>query len=679
MTTYTSNYRIDKCQCNEPIEAGSDLTLVDTIFPGDDTITEDHCGVVVLCPHCDSKLILCVTCTYARNCSSRTLNYVRNEHIKEFCSGINRSKGDADMDSNNVEGEVEMGDGSNDATSSPSHDDDMDNNFEELGVVVDNDASYLNDHMRFNHFNSVFPTTHSARFFYDQHRSGENHGGARGIVYRCMNEIDGGTEFADEDITKLYFDLFAVVFDLPESKKKLQMKFLKRLYAMNQPRLRSDECGVKIPLTYLELNQHLLRNSTSLAQQLPIERFEDVDNIHAMISIDDTITLQMAHGSFPLGWLQTEDGTPCTDGVNGSPLAERLLAKQRDNISAQGYDPDKVAIGWVSVWSDGFITSFVKQKEKGAWIFTVTICMPGDCENFEAYTHVVALGPSAADHDALTNHALRDIGKLASVKRRYCGIQKKFIDTSFVLLVYSADRPERYKITYTTDGGNFHKCFGMAAVLDPKTLPSCERCFKSRLSQMTRNVLLPNGGNLICNLCCDWKFDTPESEVWKNSAQLDKVFPPQRSLTYPNTVDTTVQNEVPQCRPIPTLHIRPHRLTFELLIECVAVTFYHLTLGRWFKNNAEAYLSSIGIRIGKDGNLAVLDMVVKAAATAKDEIKDIQGMNEKQQKVKSMMSAEELLRLKAIPELWYLALELGIVNMDSFIEIPMHHLFTGKS
>lgn len=679
MTTYTPNHRIDNCQCHDPIEAGSDLTLVGEIFPGnsDDTITEqDHCGVIVLCPHCGDKLILCANCTYARNFASRPLNYVRYEHRKH-CSGINTSDGDADMDSNNVEGEVEMGAGSNDVISSPFHDDDMDNNVEEAGVD-DDDATP----MRFNHFNSVFPTTHSARFFYDQHRSGDKHGGARGVVYRCMNESKDGTEFANEDITKLYFDLFAVVFDLPESKQKLQMKFLQRLYAMNQPCLRSGECGVKIPLTHLELNQHLLRNTTSLAMQLPIERFVNVDDKHALISIDDTITLQMAHGSHPVGWLQTEDGIPCKEGVNGSPHAQRLLEKQRENIRNQGYNPDEVAIGWLSAWSDGFITSWVKQKEKGAWIFTVTISFPGDTENFEAYTHVVALGPSEADHDALINQALRDISKLSVVKRRYCGVKKKFILTSFILLVYSADRPERYKITYTTDGGTFHKCFGVATILDPNKLPSCERCFKSRVSQMTRDVLLPSEGNSICSLCCDWGVDTdtPESQVWKESAQVSKVFP-STSLRYPVTVDETVRHEVPECRPIPAAHIRPQRLTFELLIKCVAVAFYHVTLGQWGKLNARAYLKSIGIRVGekKEGARNVLDMVVAAAATAKEEIKDIQDTNEKKQKVKSMMSAKELLRLKAIPELWYLALDLGILNMDSFIEIPMHHLFTGKS
>lgn len=652
-TDYTTIRDIDcpNNNCGSSFEVGSSLSLVENVF--DSALVQR--GVVVRCSNCYVRLILCAHCPYVSLLTKDSKRYIKTGH-RSRCDG--------------APGRNEVDDFNN-------NDDHYHNDMEH-----DNDDQQADDApapmMMLRDFENVFRNTQSARYFFDKHRSDSDMGGAMGMVYRCKNNIVDGTVFADKDDTKLYFDLFAVVFDLPESKQKLQMNFLMRLYNMNQSRLRPGESGVTIPLTHLQLQQQLLRNSASLAKQLPIERFENVDNIHAMVSIDDTITLQMAHGNHPVGWLQTEDGTPCTGGINGRPHAERLLAKQRDNIRNQGYDPDKVAIGWVSVWSDGFVTSWVKQKEKGAWVFTVTISMPGDCENFEAYTHVVGLGPQEADHDTLINHALRDIGKLTIVKRRYCGLQKKFIDTSFVLLVYSADRPERYKITFTTDGGTFHKCFGVAAILDPKNLPSCERCFKSRVSQMCHNVLLPNGNNSICDdeLCCDWNFDTPDSEVWKNSARLGQVFPPHRPLKYPNTVNTTVQNEVPECRPIPTGHIRPQRLTFELLIKCVAVTFYHLTLGEWRKNNAEAYLSSIGIKVGKGG---VLVMVVNAAATANDEIKDIQDANEKQQKVKSMMSAKELLRLKAIPELWYLALELGIVNMDSFIEIPMHHLFTGKS
>lgn len=633
--------------CDNSIEAGSSLRLEDNIF--------DH-GVIVRCNDCYARLILCVHCKYASLLSKRTKQYIKNDH-KSVCVGA-PSRNEVD-DFNNNDDHYHL-----------EHDD----NDDEQGGADDSPSPMLILH----DFANAFHNIQSARYFFDKHRSGSNMGGAMGMVYRCKNNIVDGTTFADEDDTKLYFDLFAVVFDLPESKQKLQMNFLMRLYNMNQSRLRPGESGVTIPLTHLQLQQQLLRNNASLAKQLPIERFEKVDNIHAMVSIDDIITLQMAHGNNPVGWLQTEDGASCTGGINGSPHATRLLAKQRENIRAQGYNPDKVAIGWVSVWSDGFVTTWIKQKENGAWVFTVTISMPGDCDNFEAYTHVVGLGPQDADHDTLINHALRDIDKLTIVKRRYCGLQKKFIDTSFVLLVYSADRPERYKITFTTDGGTFHKCFGVAAILDPKTLPSCERCFKTRVSQMCHNVLLPNGNNSICDgRCCgDWNLDKPDSEVWQTSARSDQVFP--RNLNYPTAVSTTVQNEVPECRLIPTGHIRPQRLTFELLIKCVAVTFYHLTLGQWLKKNAEAYLSSIGIRVGKDGK-GVLEMVVKAAATAKDEIKDIQDATEKQQKVKSMMSAKELLRLKAIPELWYLALELGIVNMDSFIEIPMHHLFTGKS
>ena len=304
--------------------------------------------------------------------------------------------------------------------------------------------------------------------------------------------------------------------------------------------------------------------------------------------------------------------------------------------------------------------------------------MPPNCKLFRFYTHVVALGPSSEIHDDLIVHALTEINELSTVKERYCGVRRRWIKTAFGMLVYSADRPERHCITYTLDGGNYGRRFGYTAFIDKCYLPSCQVCFKSRIMRLSLNTEgddNPYTDTLSCELCCDWNYDNANSEGWRRSSSLQKIFPERGGRNdgwrkYPKSSSGSVQ--LPLSRALPEeSHIRPMRLTFQFLIDGVSVAFYNLTAGAWHIYQKDMYLQTYGV------NGAILKMCDQASAKAKEELAAILNPVERDERLKTMLSTDELLRLGAIPKIWSLGLKMGL-DIEHFIEIPMHHLFTGK-
>ena len=680
MDNYSFKEDIVCTSCSKVNTANTQLTLIskirwtntDGFFP-----SAPHDGVIVRCAHCNQQIIACFHCNYHSSYDRFKKFYFNNTHRNvhknvhattnndEDAGIIDCNEGGIDFNNNDDMLVGESSNGTNEGVVDY-------NNNNGNGNMLES----ANDKFRWVDFESMFDDDHSARYFFDEHRAATENtsfGGIKGIVHRCINQIEHGSGFADEETTKLYLDLLTLVHDMPETLQKKTMRLHKRIFEMHQARLKDDETVTHFPLTHLELNQQILINKLSMLKQLPTERVEYVDDHHAYVSISDTIGLMMAHGDLPLGWLQDEKGHPNSDGVNNCPAAHELREDLRTKISKQGYDPDKVAIGWVSPWSDGFVTSWVKMSKKGAWLFTVSICMPGDCKLFRLYTHVVALGPSSVNHDELIVHALKEIENLAIVKRRYCGIRKKRINTVFGLFVYAADRPERHCITYTSDGGKFGKRFSYSAFIDAQLLPSCNECFKSRLVNLLQLPESPNSDN--CQVCCDWDYDTPNTKGWENSSTLKKVFPNEDNWSkYPLMNALIDQALPPPSRTLPEVsHIRPQRLTFQLMIEGVAFTFYHLTLDYWKKYNSDRYLQTFGV------SPEISKMCLAASKAAKTELKDIHDAEEREQRVRLMMDRTELLRLGAIPAIWVLCATSTSLSLRMFIEIPMHHLFTGKN
>ncbi len=654
--------------CKQIITKDTDLVCVEILKH--DGIDD---GIMTRCPHCNQRIIACFHCDFvSMGRIHKRIKYNLKRHNERVHSSISAaSDADSQSSSRNEIFEDNQEDSNLEPIAAVDVEDDDLHGSTNNEMSVDEDNQEPMKEVRLDHFKST-GDIHAARYFFDNHRaSGIRFGGIKAMVYRCINQTDY-MSFADEETTKLYFDLLSLTFDMPDSLREKQMRLIKTIFESHQRRLHPGEVVLTFPVSRRNLNQQILCNKWSMSNQLPTEQIQVVDGHHAFVSIGDTIDMMMAHGELPLGWLQDENGNPSFDGVNGCPAARALLDNMRQKIRKQGLDPNNVAIGWVSPWSDGFVTSWVKMAKKGSWMFTVSICMPPNCKLFRLYTHVVALGPSSENHDDLIVHALTEINTLSTVKRRYCGVRRDWIQTAFGMLVYAADRPERHSITYTLDGGNYGRRFGYSAFINKCYLPSCQVCFKSRIMRLSLNAEgdNPYSDTHSCELCCDWNYDNAESEGWRQSSSLEKIFHRKEEWKkYPKSSSEEVQ--LPLSRALPEeSHIRPRRLTFQFLIAGVAAAFYNITTGTWHMYQKDMYLQTFGV------SGAILEMCAQASTKAKEELAAIGNALERGERLKSMLTTDELIRLGAIPKIWSLGSTMGL-DIDHFIEIPMHHLFTG--
>ena len=149
----------------------------------------------------------------------------------------------------------------------------------------------------------------------------------------------------------------------------------------------------------------------------------------------------MAH-CVPLHFTQDEKGHRNKEGINGPKAANNLLEKLRKIVEDAGRDPDKTVFGYLILWSNGFTTSWVKQKDNSCW------CMapPNDNDRSVFHTHCVALGHKSGNHHDIIMSKLEELKTIRKGKMRYDATQNKWINTSFDIIVYMADRPERSEI-----------------------------------------------------------------------------------------------------------------------------------------------------------------------------------------------------------------------------------------
>ena len=107
------------------------------------------------------------------------------------------------------------------------------------------------------------------------------------------------------------------------------------------------------------------------------------------------------------------------------------------------------------VWSDGFIRSWVKQKDNNVWILTITIPDPDGSATLKYHTYCVAIGKSSSDHQPVIDYYLKELEMSTKGVSLFDRIQGKYVKVQMGLLAYIADRPERHAIIHQAQGGIF--------------------------------------------------------------------------------------------------------------------------------------------------------------------------------------------------------------------------------
>ena len=214
------------------------------------------------------------------------------------------------------------------------------------------------------------------------------------LAYICLNSVGG--RCLSMELTMLVLHLLNMLVEMSPAHKIRLVHLVTGIFALAlrcvQDNFARPVDMPTFPRTKKDLTTMIMGgDGLNLWNRLPIEEVTVFDGNHVTLSIDSLIDHLMAHG-VPLSYMQDEKGKRNRNGINGSAAADALLEKLRDIVEAEGGNPDKTAFGYLVLWTDGFTTSWVKQKENSCWCMTVTVAPPNDNDRSAFHTHCIALG-----------------------------------------------------------------------------------------------------------------------------------------------------------------------------------------------------------------------------------------------------------------------------------------------
>jgi len=386
-----------------------------------------------------------------------------------------------------------------------------------------------------------------------------------------------------------------------------------------------------IPTSKSTANAVLLEGKYGLFGNLPIVEPKHIGNTHACISLVKLIKHLMAH-RIPIAfseWPDNDQGSQSTrrrHGVFGTPAMDALLKK----LKQMNQSSEPTHYGHFILWSDGFLRSFVKQKDNSVWILTVTLPDPKEESTSKFHTQVIAIGKSSEDHTAVLEYYYGEIEALMKGIIVFDGVDGTFKRVCFGCLAYVADRPERSSILKISHLGIWGKRSLWCTPIDHKTLPYCNRCFKMEIEDILSD---PFGNSCLrrCHRCCQWDMTSDSNANKKFDA------PPN----YPTVADVNAPRP-PLGRSIGDNFMIPIFLTFQWLISAVQFAAHNVKAKAWNKTVMRAYLISCSV-----------PKIVRENVWKKSQGEDAD--------VSSI-----------IPSVWQ-----SEIPTDAWIDTGMHHIFHG--
>ena len=365
-------------------------------------------GFTALCQECSRKFILCCLCaTYVTKYDYRhyfLTNHMGNVH-PEVCSPVENYIGASDetmgddhnsmgscvienihdvsdegveLAGNNdcnmdVTGDEEecLSDRSEENCVAPcvvSEDEDAEEQDEESSDEEDQDDTWQIDQSLshaclianelFAKMNSIFEGNFPlSAYFYHQYQTFDDNcnvaGGIRGIVHRSLTQKRHSLQCENEDTSKLYFTLLLKLHGETKADIELTLTLINEMRHSFLPYLKQQTLLPRIPTNTEEANQMILTSCHSMLRNLPVAGILDGagdDDFHALSSLQKTIDIMMGLGTRP-SFIQNEFGEIDGKGLNGTQAANDILQELREVARRGGHDPDKVAIGWITLWS----------------------------------------------------------------------------------------------------------------------------------------------------------------------------------------------------------------------------------------------------------------------------------------------------------------------------------------
>lgn len=451
--------------------------------------------------------------------------------------------------------------------------------------IIDRDES-SSAGLSFSEFVRFFPSPHNQRYFwqdYVQSGKSELFGGIRGIIHRAVYEPTAfvSTHLSNLADARLMFKITNLMLNSTHALQEDIADVFDDL--LSRVTFKEDE-DIRLPTCPAEIRATFLSGRHSIYANLPDQNVIEINN-HAVISIDEKIDHIMAHG-IPILFIQDENNVRDRKGIHGSAAAGDKL----DELRALVPHPDRTAFGLAVMWSDGFLTSYVKQKNNSVWILTATFPDPEGCATSPFHTCCLAIGRSRDDHTPVIEYFLQEFARIRRGKQRYCSLRRKTVWTSFDMFVYLADLPERCSIMKTSLRGEYGRRVQYATHIDSGHHPYCVQCYREMISHHTTDTTGPKAWQNSCSRCLRWKFG-----VTSNARHLPAMPP-----TFPST-EADGCPDPPAHRQAGTKFMIPVYQSFDWLHQGILYACYNATTKNrnsnkpWYADEFNTYLRTMGV------------------------------------------------------------------------------------
>ena len=237
----------------------------------------------------------------------------------------------------------------------------------------------------------------------------------------------------------------------------------------------------------------LMDRKFGIRQNLPHEQVFEIKG-HACVSLIGILRHTFAH-KICTGFSKETDINGSQSNrtrANGCAAMDALLEHtKKQNL---GNLPTKY--GAFVLWLDGFVKSWIKQKENNVSILTVTFQDADGNATSQFQTFFLAVGKSSKDHQPVLDHYMDEVEILTKEGVDvFCATVEVYKRVQMGLLAYIADRPERHAMLCQLKGEHFGKRTQWPATIDDKHLPYCDKCFWSEVKRVLCDCYCPFGVN----------------------------------------------------------------------------------------------------------------------------------------------------------------------------------------
>ena len=495
---------------------------------------------------------------------------------------------------------------------------------------------------------STFGNAASSSYFCAE--QDERGGGKKKIVGKALNKEDDSQLNGQKVLTTQEIDyqlLGATVFhDMPKSKAKQVVAFIN----VTLNRMKETNFSANIPATsHSEVRRVYTEGSNSILQNMPVPKACNVHNDgFVSVSLEQSVNHLMANGHrLKEHRLDRDSDWFKDDGQYKSDLMREIREKLM-KLKESGDIQSDCRLYIMFTWSDGFQkNSLVQTSKTELQLFTVYFVPPDEERNIQRYTVPFALGRKKKVHQTQIIQAFNEVTALETPTYRWCGIEKRMIQTVIFNAGIQNDNPERANNTQCMQNGKYHGCWGFSCDMNNNKGQSCRNCFLARLKKVVdhNHSYEQLDKQEKCELCADWWEDHDVNRLgW---------FP--KPEKYPSVNDhdgSHNQPKAPKGRGLSQeVMIPPVKISFDFLLQAFHFAKYHfLREGGWSQGEIEDYLRSCSFHGG------LIKTMIEALAEMKND----------------PTSSYDI----SPPEVWTKAVELGIKFAD-FVDTPMHMIFLG--